>query len=143
LLAEPARWPPVAVGFADAGRGGSWLGLLLLVLLAWGLSRSAAIPRRLIAGIVVLDCGIQGAQISNQTAIYGCVGRPQPPDDAYMVSVFLGGSSARPRHRVYTSFGWTATCALGAAGRRALTTLPSRVWGPDPQRAPAQPHPRH
>ena len=48
----------------------------------------------LIAGIAVLDLGVQGIHISNQSAIYAL--RPEARSrltTAYMVAYFLGGAA--------------------------------------------------
>jgi predicted MFS family arabinose efflux permease len=110
---------PVAGGLADRGHGRFALGGFLLILLAgWGLlalGRSSLIA--LIIGIIVLDLGVQGAHISNQTAIYRL--RPEARSrltTAYMISMFLGGiSGSTLSTTLYAAAGWTAICALGSA----------------------------
>jgi predicted MFS family arabinose efflux permease len=119
---------PVAGRFADRGHGRLALSLFLAAVLAsWGLlelGRSSLAA--LIAGIIVLDFGAQGAQISNQAAIYRL--RPEARSrltTAYMVSVFLGGvGGSLLSANVYGSFGWPATCALGAV----LATGATVTW---------------
>jgi predicted MFS family arabinose efflux permease len=110
---------PLAGRLADRGHGRLVLGAFLLVLLAsWGLlalGHSSLIA--LILGIVVLDLGVQGAQISNQARIYRL--RPEARSrltTAYMVSVFLGGIvGSTLSTTIYDTGGWNAVCALGAA----------------------------
>jgi predicted MFS family arabinose efflux permease len=110
---------PVAGRLADRGRGRIALtAFLLATLAAWGLldlGRTSLIA--LIAGIALLDLGIQGAQISNQTRIYAL--RPEARSrltTAYMVTLFLGGVlGSLLSASVYGAAGWGATCALGAA----------------------------
>jgi len=110
---------PVAGGLADRGHGQLALGGFLLVLLAsWallGLGRSSVIA--LIIGIIVLDLGVQGAHISNQTAIYRL--RPEARSrltTAYIVSMFLGGiAGSTLSTTLYAAAGWSAICVLGAA----------------------------
>ena len=110
---------PLAGRIGDRGRGQLGLAVfLILVLVSWGLlalGRTSLLA--LIAGIVVLDMGIQGAQISNQTVIYRLAAHARSRlTTAYMVSSFLGGVVASTLSAVvYTSYGWTATCGLGAA----------------------------
>jgi predicted MFS family arabinose efflux permease len=109
---------PLAGRLADRGRGPLGTTIFLLsVLVSWGLlalGRNSVIA--LIAGIVVLDAGVQGAHIINQTVIYAL--RPDARSrvtTAYMVSMFLGavfGSIVSAN--VYDAGGWGATCAAGA-----------------------------
>jgi cyanate permease len=63
------------------------------VLAGWGpLALGGSSIVALIAGIVVLDLGVQGAQVSNQAVIYRL--RPEARSrltTAYMASFFVGG----------------------------------------------------
>ncbi len=70
----------------------------------------------LIVGIMVLDLGVQGTQISNQSAIYRL-----DPDarsritTAYMVAYFSGGTLlSSVTGALYAAAGWGAVCILGA-----------------------------
>jgi predicted MFS family arabinose efflux permease len=90
-------------------------GILLtgsFALLAAGKTSLAA----LIAGIVVLDIGTQGMQITNQAIIYAL--RPDARsriNSAYMVCYFIGGATGSvTAGLVYAAGGWRWTCALGA-----------------------------
>jgi predicted MFS family arabinose efflux permease len=109
---------PLAGRLGDRGHGRLGMAVFLtLALSSWGLlaiGRSSLLA--LLAGIVVLDMGVQGAQISNQTAIYRLAAHARSRlTTAYMVSVFLGGVvGSTLSAAVYTSYGWTATCGLGA-----------------------------
>jgi predicted MFS family arabinose efflux permease len=71
----------------------------------------------LIVGIVVLDIGTQGMQITNQAIIYAL--RPDARsriNSAYMVCYFLGGAAGSLAAGVaYGSHGWGGVCVLGAA----------------------------
>ena len=91
----------------DAGRAAGQLGLLAL--------GRHSIPA-LIAGIVALDLGVQGLQISNQSAIYSL--RPEARSrltTAYMVAYFVGGASlSAAAAALYGSDGWAGVCVLGA-----------------------------
>jgi predicted MFS family arabinose efflux permease len=110
---------PLAGRWADRGHG--WLVLkvfLLAVPISWallGLGGSSVLG--LVAGILLLDAGIQGAHISNQAAIYRL--RPEVRSrltTAYMVSLFLGGVvGSLLAAIVYSAGGWGATCIVGAA----------------------------
>jgi len=76
----------------------------------------------LIVGIVVLDVGTQGMQITNQAIIYAL--RPDARsriNSAYMVCYFIGGAAGSlGAGVVYGSHGWSGVCLLGA-GFGALT----------------------
>ena len=70
----------------------------------------------LIVGIVVLDVGTQGMQITNQAIIYAL--RPDARsriNSAYMVCYFVGGAVGSVTAGViYGSDGWSGVCLLGA-----------------------------
>jgi predicted MFS family arabinose efflux permease len=70
----------------------------------------------LVTGIVVLDVGTQGMQITNQALIYAL-----HPDarsrinSAYMVCYFVGGGAGSiAAGALYGSHGWAGVCLLGA-----------------------------
>jgi predicted MFS family arabinose efflux permease len=69
----------------------------------------------LIAGIVVLDIGTQGMQITNQAIIYAL--RPDARsriNSAYMVCYFIGGAvGSVTAGVVYGARGWSGVCLLG------------------------------
>jgi MFS family permease len=90
----------------------------------------------LIIGIVVLDIGTQGMQITNQAIIYAL--RPDARsriNSAYMVCYFIGGAIGSVTAGViYGARGWAGVCLLGA-GFGLLTcamTAFDRVRGPAP-----------
>jgi predicted MFS family arabinose efflux permease len=71
----------------------------------------------LIVGILVLDVGVQGLQVTNQSMIYRLA-----PDahsrvnSAYMVCYFAGGAiGSAVASSVYATSHWTGVCVLGAA----------------------------
>ncbi|HXN61316.1 MAG TPA: MFS transporter [Acidimicrobiales bacterium] len=70
----------------------------------------------LIVGIVVLDMGTQGMQITNQSVIYAL--RPDARSSingAYMVCYFLGGAvGSIAAGTLYATHGWAGVCLLGA-----------------------------
>jgi predicted MFS family arabinose efflux permease len=70
----------------------------------------------LIVGIVVLDMGTQGMQITNQAVIYAL--RPDARSritSAYMVCYFIGGAAGSvSAGTLYDSHGWAGVCLLGA-----------------------------
>ncbi len=110
---------PVAGGLTDRGHGRLALAGFLLVLLAsWGLlALGKSSLAALIAGIVVMDLGVQGAHISNQAAIYRLHAQARSRlTTAYIVSMFLGGIlGSTLSSTLYAADGWTAICVLGAA----------------------------
>jgi predicted MFS family arabinose efflux permease len=78
----------------------------------------------LVAGIVVLDIGAQGIQITNQAVIYRI--RPEARsriNSAYMVCFFAGGAvGSLSAGAVLSAWGWGGVCGLGAAFGGLLLT---------------------
>jgi predicted MFS family arabinose efflux permease len=109
---------PIAGRAADRGRGRAATTAMILALLAgWGLlalGKDSVLP--LLAGIIVLDLGVQGLHISNQSAIYALRGEARSRlTTAYMVAYFLGGAAlSAATSALYASAGWEAVCILGA-----------------------------
>jgi len=111
---------------ADAQRTGpSTVAAGLLVALSFGL---LAVGRTslaaLLAGIVLLDVGTQGMQITNQAVIYSLhPGGRSRINSAYMVCYFAGGAAGSlTAGAVYAAFGWDGVCVLGA-GFAALSLV--------------------
>lgn len=71
----------------------------------------------LVAGIVLLDLGVQGAHITNQSQVYRL--RPEAQSrltTAYITSYFVGGAAGSALSAlVYARAGWTGVCLLGLA----------------------------
>jgi len=69
----------------------------------------------LVVGIVILDVGVQGTHITNQSEIYKV--RPDARSritTAYMTTYFVGGAIGSGTSAVlYESHGWTGVCLLG------------------------------
>jgi predicted MFS family arabinose efflux permease len=93
----------------------------------------------LLVGIVVLDVGTQGMQITNQAMIYAL--RPDARsriNSAYMVCYFVGGAAGSlGAGAVYAAAGWGGVCLLGvgfAAGTLAMTAYDR--WRPVPMARP-------
>jgi predicted MFS family arabinose efflux permease len=92
----------------------------------------------LIIGIVVLDIGTQGMQITNQAIIYAL--RPDARsriNSAYMVCYFIGGATGSVAAGVvYGAGGWSAVCLLGAGFGflTLLMTVQDRVRPPGARR---------
>lgn len=104
---------------SDKGRtlGGTgaflFLAMASFALNAWGSWQIAGV----IAGTVILDLGVQGTQILNQSQIYrlGAAERSRITA-AYMTPYFLGGAAGSAASVVsYRAGGWIAVCAVGAA----------------------------
>ena len=121
---------------ADAGWARVSTGVfILLVVVSWALllagSHSIA---ALIAGVVLLDLGLQGSHISNQSEVY----RLEPAarsriTTVYMAMYFAGGVlGSALSGPAYARWGWAGTCGLGAAlGAAALV-----VWAVGELRLP-------
>lgn len=69
----------------------------------------------LIVGIVVLDIGVQGLQVTNQSLIYTVAPTARSRiTSAYMVCYFAGGAiGSATAGAVYESSGWNGICLLG------------------------------
>lgn len=118
----------VAGRLADRGHGAvTTTATLLLTLASWLLldvgSRSVVV---LIVGIMVLDLGVQGTQISNQSAIYRLHADARSRiTTAYMSAYFLGGVlCSSVTGALYAADGWPAVCALGGF----VSLLGLSVW---------------
>jgi predicted MFS family arabinose efflux permease len=70
----------------------------------------------LVIGIVLLDVGVQGIQVTNQSVMYSAGGQDRSrANAAYMVCYFAGGSVASAvAAAVYSAAGWPAVSGLGA-----------------------------
>jgi predicted MFS family arabinose efflux permease len=110
---------PVAGRFADK-RGPRAVISLSIVLVAlsfliFGLSATSIAG--LIVGVVVLDIGVQAAQISNQSRIYAL--KPEARsrvNTVFMVCYFIGGATGSALSALaWRRFGWTGVCAAGFA----------------------------
>jgi predicted MFS family arabinose efflux permease len=90
LLCTLASWLPIAFGARD---------------LAW-----------LVFGIILLDFGVHGTQITNQSEIYRLIpGARSRLTTAYMTTYFVGGAVGSQAGAVmYEKFGWNGVCWTGA-----------------------------
>jgi predicted MFS family arabinose efflux permease len=77
--------------------------------------RSAVLA--LVAGIVLLDIGVQGIHITNQSLIYRLRGDARSRiTSAYMTVYFVGGAAGSGAAGViYARWGWMGVCLLGLA----------------------------
>lgn len=99
------RGPALVVGLGAALTIASWLLFAL-----WG-----SLPG-LVAGVVALDFGVQGALVSNQHAVYSL--RPAARsrvNTVFMTGMFLGGSlGSAGATFAWARGGWPAVCGYGA-----------------------------
>ncbi|WP_449545449.1 MFS transporter [Lelliottia amnigena] len=103
---------------ADRGHGQSVTGFALVLLLlswmvmAWGGSSLIALT----AGIILLDFAVQAVHVTSQSMIFAT--RPQATSRlvaAYMFFYSAGSAiGALLATRVWSQFGWTGVCLLGA-----------------------------
>lgn len=130
---------PLAGRGVDHGHGRLVLDRFLVsVLASWALlALGGSSVLALVAGILLLDAGVQGAHISNQTTIYRL--HPEARSrltTAYMVALFLGGVvGSLLTAAVYGFAGWGGTCAVGAilaAGAVITSRATRRVDVPRP-----------
>ena len=137
LLARTYHWNDAAIGlFALVGAAGAVAARFAGKLADWGHARLAtggfigiaALSYGLIAlgghsiialaiGVALLDLGVQGTQISNQSLIYRLRGDARSRlNTAYMTCYFVFGSiGSGLSAAVYSMDGWNGVCLLGAA----------------------------
>jgi predicted MFS family arabinose efflux permease len=100
----------------------------------------------LIVGIIVLDIGVQGTQVTNQSLIYRLAPHARSRiNSAYMVCYFVGGAlGSWIGGMTYEHFHWAGVCVLGAAIGIIATALAvidflSNTPHPSPMGSPPQP----
>jgi len=113
---------------ADTAR--SALATALAAVLVTGsfalLAAGRTVLAALVVGIVVLDAGTQGMQITNQAMIYELAPEARSRiNSAYMVCYFVGGAVGSVTAGIaYAAGGWSWACALGALfGAGSLAAL--------------------
>jgi predicted MFS family arabinose efflux permease len=82
----------------------------------------------LVAGVILLDLGVQAGHVANQTRIYALVPEARSRlNTVYMVTYFLGGAlgSALGAYG-WTHWRWNGVCGAGAA--QLLAALAVRTW---------------
>ncbi len=81
------------------------------------------------AGIIVLDAGMQGMQITNQSIIYSLLPEARSRiNSVYMVCGFTGASvGSFASGQLYAAYGWTGDCWLGGALGLGLL-VPALLW---------------
>lgn len=113
------RWADRGLAHRSTG------GFILATLISWGLiALGVGSLLALIAGILLLDLGVQGIHITNQSEIYRL--RPEARSRltaAYMTTYFVGGAlGSATSAAVFAVAGWLGVAALGA-GFVALALL--------------------
>jgi predicted MFS family arabinose efflux permease len=81
----------------------------------------------LIAGVIVLDLGVQAGHVANQTRIYALMPEARSRvNTVYMVSYFVGGAlGSALGAAAWARWGWKGVCAAGAA--QGLVALAARI----------------
>ncbi|WP_321784900.1 MFS transporter [Paraburkholderia sp. J94] len=89
------------------------IGLMALAFVIFAFSGKSLIG--LVIGVVVLDVGVQAAQISNQSRIYAL--RPEARsrvNTVFMVCYFIGGATGSAvGAATWHAFGWVGVCVAG------------------------------
>lgn len=126
-------------GLTRTGRlvAGALLALSFVVL--WAGRESIAL---IVVGVIVLDLGVQGTHILNQSTIYELAPSARSRINAvYMTSYFVGGAVGSASGAfVYDRGGWGAVCTLGAALGGLAVVLAARRPGaarPADERTPS------
>nr|WP_229521853.1 MFS transporter [Paenibacillus monticola] len=102
--------------------------LIVLTLLAYGLFGLSGLSIwSLIAGVIVLDLGVQGTQVSNQTRIYALEPAARSRiNTVFMVSTFAGGAAGSTLGSyAWHLWGWSGVCWTGGTFIAAALM----VWG--------------
>jgi predicted MFS family arabinose efflux permease len=113
----------------DRGLGGpATTAVLVAILLSWGLLLLGArsVPL-IVAGMMLLDFGVQGQNVLSQGVIYGLgsenAGRVTT---AYVTANFIGGAlGSAVGSLAWSAAGWPAVCAVGV-GLAAVALVISR-----------------
>jgi predicted MFS family arabinose efflux permease len=117
--AAGALCAPLVGRFADRRGPRFTILLALLTTLASFLLLGAfgKIMAGLIAGVVLLDVGVQSGHVANQTRIYALDANARSRlNTVYMFCYFTGGSFGSWLGAIFWEYqGWTAVCALGIA----------------------------
>ncbi|MCW3015983.1 MAG: transporter [Solirubrobacterales bacterium] len=124
---------------SDGGREHAATGIFwLLVLAGWGfLALGTTSLLAVIVGIVLLDLGVQGQHILNQSTIYALAPEARSRvTTAYMGHNFLWGAAGSAAGALaFSAGGWGAVCGLGVA----FSVLALVGWWHDHRRPAAAP----
>ncbi|MBW4080559.1 MFS transporter [Paenibacillus sp. S150] len=102
--------------------------LILLTLISYGLFGLSGLSIwALIAGVIVLDLGVQGTQVSNQARIYALEPAARSRiNTVFMVSSFAGGAAGSTLGSyAWEHWGWSGVCWTGGSLAAAALT----IWG--------------
>lgn len=128
--AAGALLAPYTGKFADRKGPGFTVALSILTVIAgyivFGLAgRTIA---GLIAGVIVLDMGVQSGHVGNMTRIYALVPEARSRlNTVYMVSYFLGGALGSALGAfAWSRWGWNGVCGAGVA--QLAVALGARAW---------------
>jgi predicted MFS family arabinose efflux permease len=101
------RSPRQTVGYALFAVAISWIVLALAGHTLWGIA----------VGVVILDAGVQAAQVSNQARVYSLDAKLYSRlNTIYMTSYFAGGAlGSALASAAWDFFGWRGVCAVGMA----------------------------
>jgi len=82
-----------------------------------------------VAGVILLDFGVQAGHVANQTRIYALVPEARSRlNTVYMVTYFLGGSLGSALGALgWSRWGWNGVCFFGTL--QLLAALAIRAWG--------------
>jgi predicted MFS family arabinose efflux permease len=112
---------------ADQGRSGLATSVFcVLIAVSFGpIAAGSTSVWWLIVGIVLLDIGVQGLQVTNQSIIYAVAPHARSRiTSAYMVCYFTGGAlGSALAGTVYGSAGWSGICWLGVGIGAAASLL--------------------
>ncbi|MDB4865841.1 MAG: transporter permease [Cohnella sp.] len=108
--------PVRMVGFMITVAILSYLSFWLLGSSVWGL----------IVGVILLDLGVQGGQVSNQARIYSLMPEARSRlNTVYMVSSFIGGAiGSSVGGYAWSRWGWNGTCAVGGV----MVAMALLIW---------------
>lgn len=108
--------PRAVIGMAAAVTVTSWCAFWALGHHLWGL----------MIGVILLDLGVQAAQVANQTRVLGLVpGAQSRINTVYMIGYFCGGSlGSLIGAYAWSRWDWPGVCAAGLA----LSLLALAAW---------------
>lgn len=119
-------------GLAQPGRIGAAVAVVGSFAILWS-GRSSIVV--IVVGVLLLDVGVQGIQVLNQTVIYELAPEARSRiNSAYMTCYFAGGAlGSAVGAAAYESGGWARVCQLGAL----LGLLATAAAAPRTRRAAA------
>jgi predicted MFS family arabinose efflux permease len=132
LGATGAAAAPIVGRFAD--RRGPRLAVLLGIVIAIAafviLAAGGRMLPVLIAGVILLDLGVQAAHVANQTLVYSLAPDARSRlNTVYMFSYFVGGALASYAAAVcWARAQWTGVCLLALA--LLFVALSNHLWSP-------------